>query len=299
MGDSITAGFGLNGAEGFLDEFRGQSFPIGGDVGAPTVFNFIKHFNPNVFGSSVGSHLVELPGEAYYPSDGLNAAQSNADSTNYDYQIQHILDVISGSSVNISEWKLFNILMGANDACPICEDNPLPSVQKAAADYKTRLGNAIQLIYSKIPKVIVNILPMFNVSGVYELTRNSTYCFIFHDVIPVECPCAFSSDINQRTFMDDVLTAYREKVVELSNEWRAKNLPDFSVIYQPFTTNLKIPSLAYLSTLDCFHPSKLAHQSLAIATWNSLITPFAKKKTTWDPSETLQCPTASSRIFTS
>jgi hypothetical protein len=34
------------------------------------------------------------------------------------------------------------------------------------------------------------------------------------------------------------------------------------------THAVTIPNLSYLSTLDCFHPSLLAHQQLAITTWN-------------------------------
>jgi phospholipase B1 len=48
------------GREGFLDEFRGQSSPIGGDPGAITFANFLRHFNPNVTGFSVGRHFVDL-----------------------------------------------------------------------------------------------------------------------------------------------------------------------------------------------------------------------------------------------
>ena len=33
IGDSITAAFGLEGIEGGLDEFRGQSWSVGGDPG--------------------------------------------------------------------------------------------------------------------------------------------------------------------------------------------------------------------------------------------------------------------------
>lgn len=33
IGDSITAAFGWEGIEGGLDEFRGQSWSIGGDEG--------------------------------------------------------------------------------------------------------------------------------------------------------------------------------------------------------------------------------------------------------------------------
>ncbi|KAI9243256.1 hypothetical protein BY458DRAFT_141020 [Sporodiniella umbellata] len=64
IGDSIMAGFamlGVNhdqGGTGILNistvlEARGRSYGIGGDPGAVTIANFIKHYNPKVQGASV------------------------------------------------------------------------------------------------------------------------------------------------------------------------------------------------------------------------------------------------------
>lgn len=36
----------------------------------------LKYFNPNLIGSSFGSHWIEIPGEEHYENDVLNAAQS-------------------------------------------------------------------------------------------------------------------------------------------------------------------------------------------------------------------------------
>jgi len=98
--------------------------------------------------------------------------------------------------------------------------------------------------------------------------------------------------------LDSVITEYRSRIISISDFWRAKNLPEFNVIYQPFTIGLKIPSLDYLSTLDCFHPSLYAHQKVAIAGWNSIITPYPQKKHYLDPDEPLQCPTPDTRFWT-
>ena len=81
LGESITAAFGLEGIEGGLDEFRGQSWSIGGDDGATTLPNFFKYYTPNLQGASLGSHFVELCYDDICPSphepslDKLNAAQ--------------------------------------------------------------------------------------------------------------------------------------------------------------------------------------------------------------------------------
>lgn len=64
---SITAGFGILGlnlsqpplvaAFNAFNEYRGLSYGIGGDEGALTVPNYIKHYQPNLKGYSVGDHI--------------------------------------------------------------------------------------------------------------------------------------------------------------------------------------------------------------------------------------------------
>ena len=44
LGDSITAGFGLEGFTGLYNEYRGRSWSIGGDDGQLTLPNIIKYF---------------------------------------------------------------------------------------------------------------------------------------------------------------------------------------------------------------------------------------------------------------
>jgi len=67
LGDSITAGFGAKGQDikipidiHNLYENRGISFAIGGDPDAITIANFIKYYSPELIGSSIGDHLVEV-----------------------------------------------------------------------------------------------------------------------------------------------------------------------------------------------------------------------------------------------
>lgn len=69
IGDSITAGFGIMGFDTTIDpiiatlnsynEYRGLSYSIGGDQDAFTIPNYVKHYQPNVTGYSVGKHIGE------------------------------------------------------------------------------------------------------------------------------------------------------------------------------------------------------------------------------------------------
>eukprot|EP01091_Cochliopodium_minus_P017130 TRINITY_DN6622_c0_g1_i1.p1 TRINITY_DN6622_c0_g1~~TRINITY_DN6622_c0_g1_i1.p1 ORF type:complete len:351 (-),score=87.56 TRINITY_DN6622_c0_g1_i1:35-1087(-) len=297
LGDSITAGFGIEGRKGYLDEFRGMSFPIGGDENQTTVFNFIKHYNPNVFGASIGKHLVELPGWPYYKDDYMNAAQSNAASENLEMQIKRLLTVMNDNKINNnSTYKFINFLMGANDICPACDGNKIGNAQQILATYQTNVQNAFTQLKANFPNTIVNVLPMFNISKIITLASNLTYCMEFHKIIPVECPCAWSQNDTVRNWADDVIAGFDDI---LTNVTQNINDNSFAVVFQPFTRNLVIPNESYVSTLDCFHPSLLAHQALAVSVWNSMLLPVGQKPTTWNPDQLLQCATSSSKIFTS
>jgi len=300
LGDSITAGFGIKGKEGLLDEFRGLSGPIGGDENAITLANFFKYFVPNLQGASIGKHSFELPYFKYHPElDQLNAAQSGATVDNLDFQVSYLIqEMKSNSKIDFTnDWKLITILIGANDACPLCEGAHPPSVDAAADKFAKTYSTIIDRLQKEIPRLFVNVLPMFNVSGIYYLTRNSTYCKDLHKV-PIECPCGYSPDISKRTYMDSVLQAYDVRMHAIAQNWQKKHLNDFIVTLQPLFVNMTIPDFSYLSTLDCFHPSLKAHEKLAIAIWNSLISPVSKKRRALYPDDPFLCPDANTLLYT-
>ncbi len=50
--------------------------------------------------------------------------------------------------------------------------------------------------------------------------------------------------------------------------------------------------------LDCFHPSLIAHQNIAKALWNNMITPTAQKRDYFDFTEPFVCPTNTTLLYT-
>jgi phospholipase B1 len=77
-------------------EYRGRNFVSGADPGVPTFANFLKHYNPNIKGGSVGWHGTHI---CYGPCpkflynsrvDNLNAARSGARSTGLMSQIDYL-----------------------------------------------------------------------------------------------------------------------------------------------------------------------------------------------------------------
>lgn len=56
--------------------------------------------------------------------------------------------------------------------------------------------------------------------------------------------------------------------------------------------------LSFLMQLDCFHPSVIGNQHMAKALWNNMLTPAAQKRTSFDSSEGIVCPTNSTLLYT-
>jgi len=99
------------------------------------------------------------------------------------------------------------------------------------------------------------------------------------------------------TNIDELLQEYNVRIMKIASEWNAYNYPEFAFAVQTFTQHLVIPDFSYLSTLDCFHPSLLAHQQVAIAGWNCALLPAGQKPTSFTPNQTITCPTPDDRIW--
>lgn len=303
MGDSMTAGFAIMGRStiSLLDEWRGLSGFVGGDPGAITLPNFFQHYSPDVIGASVGAHFLEWAGWDHHPEqDRLNAAQSNAGAIDLQSQLDYLLAQIAANpKIDMAnDWKFLNLIIGANDVCGLCFNKELPPISSVGDYYERNLRNVIQMASLKIPRLFFTILPMFNVSQVYWISQSSSYCANVHNVFPFECICAFDSNQQKRTYIDSILVEFNKRIYKIAADWKARPSQTFAVQIQPFTANLIIPDTSYLSTLDCFHPSLLAHQKFAISIWNSLVTPWAKKKQFFNPNDALLCPDANTLLYT-
>ena len=55
--------------------------------------------------------------------------------------------------------------------------------------------------------------------------------------------------------------------------------------------------LSPLVQLDYFHPSLIGHQHMAKALWNSMLTPAASKKTSFNADEPFVCPDSSTLLY--
>jgi phospholipase B1 len=309
LGDSITAGFGIMGTQGDLNEFRGLSWAIGGDPNATTLATFLRYYTPNIQGASLGEHIVELcygalcPPFQYRPAeDVLDAAQSGAMVTDLvSHELNYLIKSVKANpKINFDEdWKVLTLLIGANDLCASCTF--LEKKYLDPDEFEKHLSAVLEGIRTNIPRVFVNVVEMFNLSQVYDLSLKTPRCADIHRDLFIECDCIFGPEATKnRILVDTYVQEYNARSRGLAAYYQALGDPQFTVVAQPFASNtaLKDQPPEILSTLDCFHPSLIAHEALATALWNNMLTPAAQKKTVMNITDTPICPTADTLLYT-
>lgn len=98
------------------------------------------------------------------------------------------------------EWKLATVFVGANNLCAACTDGDnLPAVADPE-DYAVALKAALIDLRDSIGPTFVNLVGIFDVSLVYELSRGYPYCEMLFDKMPVPiCSCASSEEDNRKS----------------------------------------------------------------------------------------------------
>eukprot|EP00128_Syssomonas_multiformis_P018586 Colp12_sorted_trinity150504_noHs@850 len=315
LGDSITAGFGLNGLKAWigkdLAESRGKSWSIGGDAGAVTIPNILKNYSPSIVGASVGEHFVEVcygpicPPLQHKPSiDKFNGAQSGAMAQNLIAEAKYLVKQIkSNKKVNLSEdWKLLTLFIGANDLCLVGCNN-ITTLLKGIDRWEANVKASIEEVRAQIPRVFVNLVQIFNVSRVYELSRKTSWCTNVHRVLPIECVCAFTPSAlggdKLRYTLDMTAQEYNRRLERIAASYEGK-YEDFAVVAQPAFKDGTLDDMppGLLSKLDCFHPSVWAHQQMAMHLWNNMVTPRSEKRTDFNIRDTWICPSEDTLLYT-
>jgi phospholipase B1 len=313
IGDSITAGFGAAGLTNpnqaldfsLLVENRGLSFSIGGDEKAITLGNYFAQQNPEIIGRSLGTHGPNICTPTfclgvYTPElDRLNAARTGATSANLNNQVDYLVQQMKNTSkINFEQdYKFISVLIGANDLCRSCRNLLSPD------QFEDNMKALLERIRLQIPRTIVNMYQLFNVSQLYDLTKDSQYCQQRRSsVLTSECRCAFdvgTEGDRRRLQMDELAVQYNDKLLKIAKDYKALNSSSFSVIIDPAATgfSLRNVSLEYLSNMDCFHPSRKAHELFATYAWNNLFLPYSQKKIMTDFNPQAFQPTADSVIL--
>ena len=125
-----------------------------------------------------------FPHKKYHKNDICNGAQSAAWAMDLPYQVDHIVETLkSAPNVNFDEdWKLMTVLIGANDVCYSCWDKYYQT--KSNPDYYEKwVRTTLEQVHSKIPRVFVNLVLMFNISQVHYVAKGNLHCEFAQQVI--------------------------------------------------------------------------------------------------------------------
>ena len=291
----MTAGFAMQTAVPPLDilEWRGWVYSIGGHKDALTVANYLRFYNPDLQGSPTWWSYPMTKGM------DLNAAVSMAKVQALPEQVvylkQQLLTKYADTISFENDWKLLTIFIGANNICVCCNNET--SGQPAFFEKQLRL--VLQEVTDTIPKVFVNIMTIFNISQVWDEGHTHDYCdFVEHHVN--ECPC-LNDDRNGANLkaMDEHSRLFNAITYKVAAEFSALNNDTFTVVVQPAVENLEFVQYgeAFLSDLDCFHPSYHADVGIGVGLWNNMFAPPAEKKSNLHLKDMkIYCPTATDVI---
>jgi phospholipase B1 len=201
------------------------------------------------------------------------------------------------------EFKFINIFIGSNDVCAGCA--PLINATFLSPDdFEKTMRTTLRTIKAKIPRTVVNLMMQFNISQVWEVTRNDPWCATVRTSGMVyECACAFiPGETGQiwRQKMDTLVQNYNRRLELIAKDYSEDKDPSFKVILDPLFSEVQIRDwpLEYLSDIDCFHPAASSHALIAKSAWANLFRPYKLKSRSMKPTDKIQvfCPHDDSRI---
>lgn len=221
---------------------------------------------------------------------GLNGAVSGAINVDMLSQAEWLVASLkTNTKINFNlDWKVLTIWIGSNNLCDVCNDAP----NNNADNFEKHVTTALEYLYTNVPRLFVNLLPNLDVSKLYDVKDGT--CGALH---VVECGC-IASTAAKRTAVQTAVKDYWTRAEKIAQNFAARNSQQFAVVSQPFLMESPIYNRSYLSAADCFHPSAISHSAAATALWNSMLTPKAQKKTSWDPATPALCATESTLIHT-
>jgi len=254
-----------------------------------TLANILKTYNPNIQGSAESWTYPLTKGQ------WLDGGVSHASVQNVPDQVTYLATTLKTkyTSVNFqNDWKLITLFIGANNLCGACEGR----AESLPEYYESHLLQVLTQIRDTIPRVFVNVVTIFNVSGVWYAGHSYAYCeFIWKYIAKTECYCVETGKKEDLDMMDLRASQYNAISLKLADQFAAQNNPNFTVVVQPGLSGIVIQDFgeAYLSNLDCFHPSLCANQAFTYQIWNNMFQPPGKKRYNTRPKNLkVHCPVA-------
>ncbi|KAG0264934.1 hypothetical protein BG011_005856 [Mortierella polycephala] len=272
----------------------GKVFSDGGDDGEYTLANFLRTYTKHIYGSPSGFTPPLAHGK------DLNTAVSGAIAQTLSSQIERLRWQFSlGGRYRRykNEWKLATVFIGANNLCAACGSGAMTLEIADPEEYGRALKSALQGLRDSVGPTFVNLVGIFDVTLVYDLSRGYPYCEMLFDQVPIPiCGCATGNEADRQR-AGNLARKYNEIMERIAKEINeeSKDQGTFGVAFQPGLTEFKDGSSAYgqgyLSGLDCFHPNKCANQIMAISLWNNMFSTPENKNRPMKPDDLeIYCP---------
>ncbi|NXO14029.1 PLB1 Phospholipase, partial [Oriolus oriolus] len=298
LGDSMTVSNGAGSKPhdvlDVLTQYRGLSWSVGGNENISTVTtlpNILREFNPSLVGYSTGTGTQNSNNAAF------NQAVAGAHAEGVPEQVRRLVGLMKNDTrINFqNDWKLITLFIGGNDLCSFCE-NP---VHYSPENYTNNLQIALDLLHQEVPRAYVNLVTLLSIASLRELhaSKNNTCPKL---IMRILCPCVINPEDNSNDLKKLIYVnkKYQERTRQLVESGRYDTKDDFTVVMQPFMTNVEMPKTqegspdASYFAPDCFHFSQKAHSQVARALWNNMLEPVGEK-TDNQPIEgeiVLKCP---------
>ena len=311
IGDSITAGFAVRGS---LYEGRDISWSVGrGDSLQLTVPWMIERYRKNqVNGSSLKAVLPKdvfhLPTGDYHPeTDRLNVAESQG-AVHRGSMVEQwrLLNETASKTEGFDDaWKLLTVWMTANDVCGACSGPLSTDYLNSWIDGHDAL---LRNVSSNMRKIYVNLVSTLDLSNVHRIQRSKVGCTIEHKYILQECGCIDRGNATELAQLDANVHAMNSALHNLADRWyrrlRTEGRTDMAVVVQGFQESIGSNlDHTFLNSLDCFHPSTVGHELLAVGLWNSMLCLGQENRVDrcgehFSKSLKPVCPTADSVLYT-
>jgi phospholipase B1 len=239
--------------------------------GVLTITNILKKFNPEIKGySSCPSTRDNVR------RSGLNVAEPGGDNADMPGQARFLINRIKNDThIDFwADWKMLTMFVGGNDLCASCDDWDKYSPEA----YGAKVREAVDILFNELPRVFLNIVPIFDVTPLSELSQN-----VLCDSLQTRfCDCAVNEIT--RAELRNTQLGYFAALKSLTDDPKYTYREDFAVVLQPHLRDFDLPRDpetgdymdGFLSP-DCFHPSRLGHQSFAFSLWNTMLTPVSQK----------------------
>jgi phospholipase B1, membrane-associated len=268
---------------------------------APFSHNQAQSTQSTIFGISRGSNFVRKcisvfgedicpPNEWLYeePEAGLNVAISGATTELLEKEADQFFKIYGGlksknKAVFEASWKIVTLFIGINNACQEPCDKPFARPEDSPEAYRKAIEGLISRLRYNFQRVILVLIGLPNLAN-YEqwiLTRGQAYCQETATIKHRSCPCVTSESF--RKILSERIRTYNDVLKNITLATTNPSCPpsdatcsSFKIIHWPGLQNMDFLSIKFrenlypmdlLSPFDCYHPSQLGQEAIAVSLW--------------------------------